>query len=211
MKIHFVCSLCVVVCNRTFRGAHGLRQHFVHNPPHGVQHHQIAKEKDKEKDKEAEKEMEKASLSDEATATSSNGDAEDTSSTAVAVTPRRSSSRIAPKVVETEPLQIFKRLKTENRSRPVATPNDYCDFCLGDEQDNKKTGEPEPLISCSDCGRSGERVIDQLQGRISFVVAQIPLNTNLMVKHFCMKFSNCSRTALQWLHVVFAAWVRSSG
>lgn len=34
---------------------------------------------------------------------------------------------------------------------PVA-PNGYCDFCLGGA---KKTGCPEELISCADCGRAG--------------------------------------------------------
>uniref|UniRef100_H3APJ7 Double PHD fingers 2 n=1 Tax=Latimeria chalumnae TaxID=7897 RepID=H3APJ7_LATCH len=33
--------------------------------------------------------------------------------------------------------------------------NNYCDFCLGDSKINKKTGQPEELVSCSDCGRSG--------------------------------------------------------
>ncbi|CAG9860981.1 unnamed protein product [Phyllotreta striolata] len=31
----------------------------------------------------------------------------------------------------------------------------YCDFCLGDSSENKKTGVQEELVSCSDCGRSG--------------------------------------------------------
>lgn len=38
-----------------------------------------------------------------------------------------------------------------------ATPSPYCDFCLGDAQENKKTGHSEELVSCSDCGRSGRR------------------------------------------------------
>ncbi|NXF14081.1 REQU protein, partial [Smithornis capensis] len=38
----------------------------------------------------------------------------------------------------------------------LALPNNYCDFCLGDSKINKKTGQPEELVSCSDCGRSGE-------------------------------------------------------
>ena len=37
-----------------------------------------------------------------------------------------------------------------------ATPSTYCDFCLGHATENKKTGLPEELVSCSDCGRSGE-------------------------------------------------------
>ena len=34
--------------------------------------------------------------------------------------------------------------------------NNYCDFCLGDELENKKSGMKEELVSCADCGRSGE-------------------------------------------------------
>ncbi|CAL4111251.1 unnamed protein product, partial [Meganyctiphanes norvegica] len=34
-------------------------------------------------------------------------------------------------------------------------PSPYCDFCLGDASMNKKSMEPEELVSCSDCGRSG--------------------------------------------------------
>ncbi|GCC42485.1 hypothetical protein chiPu_0026740, partial [Chiloscyllium punctatum] len=37
----------------------------------------------------------------------------------------------------------------------LALPNNYCDFCLGDSRLNKKTGQSEELVSCSDCGRSG--------------------------------------------------------
>lgn len=33
--------------------------------------------------------------------------------------------------------------------------NNYCDFCLGDSLENKKSNQPEELVSCSDCGRSG--------------------------------------------------------
>ncbi|KAK0134987.1 Zinc finger protein DPF3 [Merluccius polli] len=36
-------------------------------------------------------------------------------------------------------------------------PNDYCDFCLGDQESNRKTGQAEELVSCSDCGRSAGR------------------------------------------------------
>lgn len=37
-----------------------------------------------------------------------------------------------------------------------AIPSPYCDFCLGDARENKKTGNQEELVSCSDCGRSGK-------------------------------------------------------
>ncbi|XP_078317721.1 zinc finger protein ubi-d4-like isoform X9 [Crassostrea virginica] len=47
--------------------------------------------------------------------------------------------------------------------------NNYCDFCLGDSEENKKSNQPEELVSCSDCGRSGEcpstcRVNPQISG-----------------------------------------------
>ncbi|XP_014260012.1 zinc finger protein ubi-d4 A isoform X7 [Cimex lectularius] len=43
----------------------------------------------------------------------------------------------------------------EQNEKPRATPSPYCDFCLGDAVSNKKSGQPEELVSCSDCGRSG--------------------------------------------------------
>ena len=39
--------------------------------------------------------------------------------------------------------------KTVNASK-------YCDFCLGDEMENKKTGKCEEMVSCADCGRCGK-------------------------------------------------------
>lgn len=43
----------------------------------------------------------------------------------------------------------------KSSDKPKAAPSPYCDFCLGNQRENKKTGIPEELISCSDCGRSG--------------------------------------------------------
>ncbi|KAK0091302.1 hypothetical protein PV326_003422 [Microctonus aethiopoides] len=43
----------------------------------------------------------------------------------------------------------------EKKSGKAAQPSPYCDFCLGDARENKKTGGSEELVSCSDCGRSG--------------------------------------------------------
>ncbi|KAJ4935106.1 hypothetical protein JOQ06_016642, partial [Pogonophryne albipinna] len=40
--------------------------------------------------------------------------------------------------------------------------NGYCDFCLGG---SKKTGCPEDLISCADCGRSGRAPLKGMVGR----------------------------------------------
>ena len=36
-----------------------------------------------------------------------------------------------------------------------AEPSNYCDFCLGNQENNKKTGSAEELIGCAICGRSG--------------------------------------------------------
>ncbi|XP_028997072.1 zinc finger protein DPF3 isoform X7 [Betta splendens] len=44
-------------------------------------------------------------------------------------------------------------------------PNDYCDFCLGDQDSNRKTGQAEELVSCSDCGRSAGRGGAKSRGR----------------------------------------------
>lgn len=40
----------------------------------------------------------------------------------------------------------------------------YCDFCLGDAQENKKIGQSEELVSCSDCGRSGRATTQPNRG-----------------------------------------------
>ncbi|XP_075213329.1 zinc finger protein ubi-d4-like isoform X3 [Lycorma delicatula] len=46
-------------------------------------------------------------------------------------------------------------LAMEQNEKERAAPSPYCDFCLGDAVVNKKSGQPEELVSCSDCGRSG--------------------------------------------------------
>ena len=40
-------------------------------------------------------------------------------------------------------------------SKGSAQSSGYCDFCLGDSSCNKKSMQPEELIACSECGRSG--------------------------------------------------------
>ncbi|CAG5101162.1 Similar to dpf3: Zinc finger protein DPF3 (Danio rerio), partial [Cotesia congregata] len=46
-------------------------------------------------------------------------------------------------------------LVLDKKSGKAVQPSPYCDFCLGDARENKKTGGSEELVSCSDCGRSG--------------------------------------------------------
>ncbi|KAK6632442.1 hypothetical protein RUM44_007484 [Polyplax serrata] len=48
---------------------------------------------------------------------------------------------------------VKKSALPDDKARVAASP--YCDFCLGDSSENKKTNAPEELVSCSDCGRSG--------------------------------------------------------
>ena len=44
-------------------------------------------------------------------------------------------------------------------TRPGKTQSSgYCDFCLGDSNYNKKSLQPEELIACSECGRSGRHM-----------------------------------------------------
>lgn len=57
----------------------------------------------------------------------------------------------APQAVAAAP--IFSR--KEKPEKDVTALAAYCDFCLGDSTINKKTGLAEPLVTCSDCGRSG--------------------------------------------------------
>ncbi|XP_051877243.1 zinc finger protein DPF3 isoform X3 [Pristis pectinata] len=50
----------------------------------------------------------------------------------------------------------------------VIISNNYCDFCLGGSNMNKKTGRAEELVSCSDCGRSayfGQGAVKELDLR----------------------------------------------
>lgn len=52
-------------------------------------------------------------------------------------------------------MNFLKGQPGDKNEKPRASPSPYCDFCLGDTKENKKTGFPEELVSCSDCGRSG--------------------------------------------------------
>ena len=44
----------------------------------------------------------------------------------------------------------------ENTPKKTKPENELCAFCLGDRDLNKKTGKPEEMVSCSDCGGSGD-------------------------------------------------------
>ncbi|XP_074472410.1 zinc finger protein DPF3 isoform X4 [Sebastes fasciatus] len=55
--------------------------------------------------------------------------------------------------------------KPQKAADGTIIPNDYCDFCLGDQDSNRKTGQAEELVSCSDCGRSAGRGGAKKDGR----------------------------------------------
>jgi len=63
----------------------------------------------------------------------------------------------SPQPVKADPEELppMPVLTMEQQNKAKATPSPYCDFCLGDAVANKKSGQPEELVSCSDCGRSG--------------------------------------------------------
>lgn len=50
----------------------------------------------------------------------------------------------------------------------------YCDFCLGDSSSNKKTGKPEELVVCAECGRSGHPTCLQFTENMIVSVRQYP-------------------------------------
>jgi len=50
----------------------------------------------------------------------------------------------------------------------------YCDFCLGDEMENKKTGHKEELVLCADCGRSGHPTCLQFTANMIISVRKYP-------------------------------------
>lgn len=62
--------------------------------------------------------------------------------------------------------------------------NGYCDFCLGG---SKKTGCPEDLISCADCGRSGRAPLKGMIGRRKAVLCWCTISFVESRFHMCYK------------------------
>ena len=63
------------------------------------------------------------------------------------------------KLILTELISASVALSAKKAADGSVIPNGYCDFCLGG---SKKTGCPEDLISCADCGRSGTNIQHRL-------------------------------------------------
>jgi len=65
-----------------------------------------------------------------------------------------------------------------------AEPSGYCDFCLGDSNYNKKSMQPEELIGCSECGRSGHPTCLQFTRNMMISVRKYPWQ--------CIECKTCS-------------------
>lgn len=77
-------------------------------------------------------------------------------STATATTTPNDTDPPMPVLTPEQPIEDEERVQMlKPTERGKATPSPYCDFCLGDSRENRKTNIPEDLVSCSDCGRSG--------------------------------------------------------
>uniref|UniRef100_A0A1X7UY15 DNA-directed RNA polymerases I and III subunit RPAC1 n=1 Tax=Amphimedon queenslandica TaxID=400682 RepID=A0A1X7UY15_AMPQE len=72
----------------------------------------------------------------------------------------------------------------EGIAPPVKKRNPYCDFCLGDDTLNQKSGKPERMVSCADCGRSGHPSCLQFSPSLAAVV--------LTYRWQCIECKSCS-------------------
>ncbi|XP_032238404.1 zinc finger protein DPF3 isoform X1 [Nematostella vectensis] len=76
----------------------------------------------------------------------------------------------SPKAPSPMPRGPGRPRRPDMQSTHSVTPNSYCDFCLGDVSENKKSGRPEELLSCSDCGRSGHPSCLQFTPKLTYNV-----------------------------------------
>ena len=65
-----------------------------------------------------------------------------------------------------KPTSNKEKEKDKDKDKDKASPSKYCDFCLGDSDENKKTSSAEKMISCSDCGRSAHPTCLQFTQRM---------------------------------------------
>merc|ERR1739838_1113444 len=64
-------------------------------------------------------------------------------------------------------------LQPDGEGTPTPT-GAYCDFCLGDENENKKTGDAESLVTCSVCAHSGHPTCLQFTDNMIISVRKYP-------------------------------------
>lgn len=72
-----------------------------------------------------------------------------------------------PVVPKIEPVQVTTQAEPVLQPDGKKKPSLFCDFCLGDNLKNKKSGGPEEMISCVDCGRSAHPTCLQFEGSLA--------------------------------------------
>ncbi|XP_022317130.1 zinc finger protein ubi-d4-like isoform X2 [Crassostrea virginica] len=90
--------------------------------------------------------------------------------------PVRASSRTAvlKSLVASSSGTVAEKSGRSGMDKRDISANNYCDFCLGDSEENKKSNQPEELVSCSDCGRSGHPTCLQFTANMIISVKKYP-------------------------------------
>ncbi|XP_052688890.1 zinc finger protein ubi-d4-like isoform X2 [Crassostrea angulata] len=90
--------------------------------------------------------------------------------------PARASSRTAvlKSLVASSSGTVAEKSGRSGMDKRDISANNYCDFCLGDSEENKKSNQPEELVSCSDCGRSGHPTCLQFTANMIISVKKYP-------------------------------------
>lgn len=70
--------------------------------------------------------------------------------------------------------EASKRSLASATSKAAIDTGKYCDFCLGNESENKKTGTREEMVSCADCGRCGHPSCLQFTSNMIISVKKYP-------------------------------------
>lgn len=81
-------------------------------------------------------------------------------------------------------LPEVEKVKEEPPPTGIKKRNPYCDFCLGDDSINRKSGKVEKMVSCADCGRSGHPSCLQFSPALASVV--------LTYRWQCIECKSCS-------------------
>ncbi|CAI8017840.1 Zinc finger protein DPF3 [Geodia barretti] len=134
--------------------------------------------------------------------------------TAPAATPpslsSSTSAAAAVPPIPDEKVPIFLAPPPSLQGKPLAKPNPICDFCLGDNNLNKKTGRTEKLVSCSDCGRSGHPTCMQFSASLSLVVRTYRWQCiECKTCHLCGTSENDVRTPTNQFYIIWRFFLSS--
>jgi len=136
-----------VVCGKRYKNRPGLSYHYTHT--------HLAEEEGEEEEKESDMAPSPPFCPD-------NHKRE--------LRPSGSIPRFSVNRVTSRALLFFSAPTAQKAADGTIIPNDYCDFCLGDQDSNRKTGQAEELVSCSDCGRSGESPVCRRRAGVIFLL-----------------------------------------